>query len=223
MDSSRIKNAPQSFDRLSRCYRALEYLAFGRDLERARFSLLPHLKKCRRILILGEGDGRCLAKLVAIAPHAQIDCLDLSASMLARAKHRLGSSAPQINFQQADILTAELPVQHYDAVVTCFFLDCFTHEQVSGIITKISQSLRPNALWLWSDFALPPRGLPRMRAQIWLTTLYAFFRWQTKLSARELSATESLIQQRGFHKIAETTYQWGLIRNAVYRITTTGA
>jgi len=212
--------AAQNFDRLARCYRALEYLAFGRDLERARLSLLPHLKDCRRILVLGEGDGRCLKKLIAIAPDAQIDCLDISDAMLARAEARLCSTPHHVTFQLADILTTELPAQRYDAVITCFFLDCFTHEQASGIITKISQSLLPNALWLWADFALPDHGLARIRAKIWITTLYAFFRWQTKLAARDLPESELLMQKQGYQKVAESTYQWGLLRNGVYRITT---
>lgn len=214
-----MSDSTQNFDRLARCYRTLEYLAFGRDLERARFSLLPHLKECRSILILGEGDGRCLEKLVAITPDVQIDCLDLSAAMLARAEECLGATPHHVTFQQANILATELPVQNYDAVITCFFLDCFTNQQVSEIITKISQSLRPNALWLWADFALPDYGFSRVRAKIWLAILYAFFRWQTKLPARALPESELLIQKHGYQKVAETTYQWGLIRNSVYRIT----
>ena len=208
---------PQNFDRLARYYCALEYLAFGRDLECARLSLLPHLKECRRILVLGEGDGRCLEKLIAIAPDAQIDCLDISKAMLARAEARLRSTPHHVTFQQADILTTELPVQHYDAVITCFFLDCFTPKQVSGIITKISQSLLPNALWLWADFALPDHGLARIRAKIWLTTLYAFFRWTTNLEARSLPPSEQFVTAASFRILHQYTHQWGLVRSAVFK------
>ena len=214
-----MSRSPRSFDRLAPCYRVLEYLAFGRDLERARFSLLSHLKDCRRILVLGEGDGRCLEKLVAITPDAQIDCLDLSAAMLARAEARLHETPHQVNFQQADILVAELPAHHYDAVITNFLLDCFTNQQAAELISKISLSLRPDALWLWADFALPHRGLARLRAKVWLAMLYRFFRWQTNLAARELPNSEALIHQHGFHPVAHAAFQWGLLRSSVYRNT----
>ena len=62
------------FDRLARSYRTLELLAFGRDLERARFAWLPALADRKSILVLGEGDGRCLARLAALAPAARIHC-----------------------------------------------------------------------------------------------------------------------------------------------------
>lgn len=214
-----MSRSQRNFDRLAPCYRALEYMAFGRDLERARFSLLSHTKDCRRILILGEGDGRCLEKLVAIAPEAQIDCHDISAAMLARAKERLRETPHQVNFIQTDILSYELPAQSYDAVITCFFLDCFTNQQASELISKISQSLRPDALWLWADFALPPRGLARLRAKIWLAILYIFFRWQTDLSARELPDSENLIHKLGVREVTHATFQWGLLRSSVYRNT----
>lgn len=214
-----MSHSPRNFDRLARWYRALEYLALGHDLERARFALLAHLQDCRHILILGEGDGRCLEKLVALAPNARIDCHDRSEAMLACARKRLRGKPHQVTFHQTDILTDEFPEQHYDAVITCFFLDCFTPPQASEIIAKVSRSLRSGAHWLWADFALPPQGLARVRAKIWLAMLYRFFRWQTDLSARELPESEAMILDHGFQEVAHTTLQWGLLRSSVYRLT----
>src|SRR5580693_5673615 len=106
----------RNFDRLAPIYRVLEYGAFGHDLERARFCFLEKLRDCRTILVLGEGDGRCLEQLVRAAPDAHIDCLDLSPAMLARAEARLPAEAgTRVTFRQADLLTASLPDKNYDA------------------------------------------------------------------------------------------------------------
>jgi ubiquinone/menaquinone biosynthesis C-methylase UbiE len=208
---------PRGFDRLARIYRVLEYGAFGRDLERARFCFLEKLRDCRAILVLGEGDGRCLEQLVRVAPAAHIDCLDLSSGMLARAEARLPATArARVTFRQADLLTAALPEKNYDAVVTLFFLDCFTTEQTADIVHRITASLRPGARWLWADFALPPRGLARLRARVWLAVLYAFFRWQTALSARALPPAEELIAAAGFTREAERVFQRALVRSTVF-------
>jgi ubiquinone/menaquinone biosynthesis C-methylase UbiE len=208
---------PHSFDRLARIYRPLEYGAFGRDLERARFCFLKKLRDCHAILVLGEGDGRCLEQLVRAAPDAQVDCLDFSPAMLARAEARLPADArARVTFRPADLLTAVLPDKNYDAVVTLFFLDCFTAEQTTEIVHRIAASLRPGARWLWADFALPPRGPARLRARLWLAVLYAFFRWQTTLSARVLPPAEELIAAAGFAREAEQVFQWGLVRSVVF-------
>lgn len=207
----------RSFDRLAGIYRALEYLAFGRDLERARFCFLEKLRACRHILVLGEGDGRCLARLIRAAPAARIDCLDLSPAMLAQAAARLPPEARErVTFRCADLLAAELPPARYDAVVTLFFLDCFTPEQTADIVRRIAASLQPGASWLWADFTLPPHGLARLRARAWLALLYTFFRWQTGLPARMLPPAEELIAAAGFACRDRREFQRGLVRSAFF-------
>lgn len=209
----------RSFDRLAGIYRVLEYAAFGRDLERARFAHLDRLRECRSILVLGEGDGRCLERLVSAAPSAHIDCLDLSSAMLARAARRLAGreAATRVDFRQADLLTESLPQGNYDAVVTFFFLDCFTAVQAESVMARIKTSLQPGALWLWADFSLPDRGMARWRARVWLALLYAYFRWQTGLAARELPPVESFFTKHNFRRTACRTSQWKLLRSEVWK------
>ena len=180
---------------------------------------MPKRNDLRSILILGEGDGRCLERLVRIAPHARIHCLDASAAMLAKARARiarLGAEA-RITFQQADARTAALPELTYDAVVTLFFLDCFTPEELGPLVDRIARSLQPGAAWLFADFAIPLRGWTRWRARLWLTLLYGFFRWRTNLGARQLPPSEPRIAAVGFVESAATVRQAGLLRTALFK------
>lgn len=211
-------SAPANFDRLARIYRALEFVAFGRDLERARFCLLDRLAGCESILVLGEGDGRCLARLVHAAPRARIHCLDGSAAMLARARERLAGSGAEarVTFTQADLRTEEFPAQACDAVVTLFFLDCFDAATTAAIVARVARALRPGARWLFADFAIPPRGYRRWRARLWLTLLYGFFRWETGLGTRALPPSESLIRSAGFVPVETRERQLGLIRTVFF-------
>ena len=211
-----MKAAPGNYNRLARVYRALEYAAFGRDLERARFTLLPALADCRRILIIGEGDGRFLQRLLQLNPLAQVDCVDLSPAMLDRARARLGADAGRVTFQAADIRTAALPPDRYDAAVTCFVLDCFSAEDCAGVIARLVPALQANALWLWADFAVPAAGPTRWRARAWLAVLYAFFRWETGLAVRALPPAEALIEAAGFTPLADVTLQGGLLRSVLF-------
>jgi ubiquinone/menaquinone biosynthesis C-methylase UbiE len=209
---------PPNFDRLAGGYRALEFLAFGRDLERARTAYVDRLAGCRDILVLGEGDGRYLARLVQVAPAARIHCVDASAAMLARASARLSGTAARdrVTFEHTDAFSLRLAPERYDAVVTLFFLDCFPADQVAVLIDRVKTGLRPDARWAWADFAVPPRGWARWRAQATLPLLYAFFRWQTGLAARELPPAEEMLQGAGFRREAACEFQGGLLRSALF-------
>jgi cyclopropane fatty-acyl-phospholipid synthase-like methyltransferase len=205
------------FDGLASAYVWLERLAFGKDLENARFCHLDQLRGCQQVLVLGEGDGRFLARLVRQFPAMRIECMDASSAMLAKAEGRLSAEdRARVNFRQEDALLAEFGTDEYDAVVTLFFLDCFSAEEVAGLIGRIRTALRDDARWLWADFALPQRGWRRWRAQTWLRGLYFFFRIQTALTARQLPPSEVLLQAAGFVLCAEESFQAGLLRSAVW-------
>jgi ubiquinone/menaquinone biosynthesis C-methylase UbiE len=214
-----MSRAPQTFDRLARVYRGLEFLAFGRDLERARFCFLEHLRGAQNILVIGEGDGRFLERLAQIAPSARIECLDASAGMLARAAERIAGSeaASRVKFIHDDALQHDFGENRHDAVVTLFFLDCFTEAQVRGLVERIGRSLRPGGQWLFADFALPATGIARWRAKAWLGLLYTFFRWQTGIAARRLPPSEAILAAAGLQRVAAREWQHGLLRSAAYR------
>lgn len=214
------------FGRLARCYQALELLAFGRDLERARFEFLGRLAQSRDVLLLGEGDGRCARRLALLAPRARILCVDSSPGMIARASRRTaGPQGARVTFLCADALSFDPGSRTFDAVATLFFLDCFDEPGVASIAERVGPALRPGALWLFADFALPPRGLPRLRARAWLAFLYLFFRWGAGLRVSTLPRSEEILGRAGWRLAACREFQGGMVRSAVFHLPTraTGA
>jgi ubiquinone/menaquinone biosynthesis C-methylase UbiE len=213
-----MKGARSGFDRLPRFYRALELLAFGRDLERARFEFLGRLARSRDVLLLGEGDGRCAERLARVAPAARIICVDSSRGMIERASRRIADAgaAGQVTFECADALSLTLDPGSVDAVATLFFLDCFDEPGVASIVARMDAALRPGGMWLFADFAVPARGVARLRARAWLGVLYSFFRLAAGLRVSALPPSEDVLARAGWSRIACREFQRGLIRSAVY-------
>ena len=169
-----------NFDRIARPYRWLEYLSFGPMLERCRFYRIPQLagarRAPRRALVLGDGDGRFLARLLAANPHLHADVIDLSPAMLRLVESRAAAihAGNRIHIHHADALALNLSElrkcsasqrdtgQSYDCVITHFFIDCFSTAEVLTLAEKIRPHLAPNALWIISEFAIPsgPAALP---------------------------------------------------------------
>jgi ubiquinone/menaquinone biosynthesis C-methylase UbiE len=213
-----MKAAPTGFDWLARWYRALEFAAFGRDLERARFLHLGRLAGCRDVLLLGEGDGRCAERLARVAPGARIHCVDSSRGMIERASKRLAGAGAggRVTFECADIL--ELSPRHgsYDAVATLFVLDCLDEAEVASVVARLGVALRPGARWLFADFVLPPRGAARLRARAWLGLLYGFFRVAAGLRVSALPPSEEILERAGWDRAESSEYQSGMVRSSVY-------
>ncbi|HEY1848054.1 MAG TPA: class I SAM-dependent methyltransferase [Opitutaceae bacterium] len=205
------------FDGLSRVYRALEFAALGRGLERARFAHVAALSGCREVLLLGDGDGRFAQKLAEVAPRARITSVDSSAGMLAESARRNASAASRIRFVHSDALAFQAAEGSFDGAAALFFLDCFPAAKVEALAESVGRWLRPDAPLLYADFAVPPRGLPRLQARACLSVLYPFFRWQAGIEAQELPPSEEILMACGWRTQAEASFRGGMLRSAVLR------
>ena len=117
-----------------------------------------------------------------------------------------------MKFHHADFLQWVPQQQPYDLVVTHFFLDCFDRDRLSHVITKLAQAAAPKSRWLVTDFAIPPKGLRRVHAKIWLRMMYSFFRAVADLKAHELVDPSSFIQDTGFQLRQEIAGRLGLVK-----------
>jgi ubiquinone/menaquinone biosynthesis C-methylase UbiE len=193
-------------DRIARCYRWLEYAGFGRALEHRREAFLADVATARRVLVLGDGDGRALAALLAAAPGAMIDYVDLSARMLEIARARAGSV--RVGYRHDDALTMPLPSAEYDLIVTHFFLDCFDADDQRRLVARVIRAATPEARWLVSEFRKP--GLL-------VQTLYLFFRAATGLETRRLVDHHPLFNRHGF-RLGRSESAWrGLLASELWQ------
>lgn len=196
-------------DAIARCYRWLEYLTFGRALERRRREYLDEVADARSVLILGDGDGRFTAEFVKRNREAIVDSVDLSPRMLALAKRRTGD-ARRLHFWRGDAIVIELP-QKYDLIVSHFFLDCFMEGDLDLLVTRVSDAARPNARWLVSEFCLPSGGMRRFGARLLIRAMYWAFQIATGLKANRLPGYSTLFTQHGFRRVRHVSATGGLL------------
>jgi len=205
-----------SFDRLAPHYEWMERGLAGQKLQRARTVWLDALEGRARILSVGEGHGRFAAACVARFPEAKLTCMDASGGMLRQARRRLGAHAARVQWLVGDVLAGE-PAGPFDAIVTCFFLDCFPPDTLPTVVARLAQATAPGAPWLVADFALPSRGPARLRAAAVHGLMYAFFRRAAGLSARRLTPPDDLLRAHGFQLEARREFEWGLLRSDLWR------
>ena len=209
------RGAP-NFDFVAHPYRWLEYLTFGSALERCRNHFLPRLLDRKQALILGDGDGRFLAALLAANPQVEADAIDTSATMLHLLSKRCEASASRVQTHHTSALTFT-PSGSYDLVVTHFFLDCLTQCDLEALIARITPTLAPGGVWLISDFRIPS-GSMRLPARVIVRTLYLAFRIFTGLRTTHLPDHAASMAKAGLTRIAHHPSLAGLLVSELWQI-----
>jgi len=207
-----------NFDPVARQYQWLEYITFGPWLTRCRTAQIPHLTRPRQALLLGDGDGRFLLKLLKINPGLHADVLDSSPSMLAilnrRVRHHGGEN---VRLHLADALQWE-PIAHYDLIVSHFFLDCFSSHQLEQLFDRVLPHALPGAQWVVSEFAVPRNPLIAFLARGITASLYWAFGLLAGLQVRSLPDYAASMRRRGLLLTHERRFLAGLLRSELWTL-----
>jgi SAM-dependent methyltransferase len=204
-----------NFDYIARPYRWLEYLTLGTALTRCRNTFLAQLGDRRHALVLGDGDGRFLARLLSANSRLYADAVDISPAMLrllARRAHAAHpTAATRLRTFQTSALNFDAPSEiPYDLVVTHFFLDCFTRSELDLLVRRLRSHLAPGALWVLSDFRIP-HGPLRWPARALIRSLYCAFRILTGLRTDRLPDYTATLTSAGFVRTARQLSFGGIL------------
>lgn len=193
----------------------MEYASFGPLLHRTRLHFLPQLASARRVLVLGDGDGRFSVDLLRAIPQARVVALDASHGMLQQLRARADAAgvANRLTTVHGNALTA-LPEASFDVICTHFLLDCLEQDDVRKLVREVRQR-SPRAAWVVSEFALP-NGVARWPAWMIVRFLYAAFGLLTGLRVRRLPDHAKAVQQHGYSLRAAQPRLYGLLRSELW-------
>jgi SAM-dependent methyltransferase len=208
-----------NFDRIARPYRWLEYFSFGPWLARCRSNQLPHLMQAHHALVLGDGDGRFLAQLLAVNPTLTADVVDSSPAMLRLLEHRTRPFNKRVRLHTVDALRW-IPIEPYDLIVSHFFLDCFFPEELEPLLDRVLPHALPGAQWVVSEFAIPRNPLAAFLARTLIGLLYKMFALLTGLRVRELPDYSAALRRRGLLLRHHHRYLAGLLCSQLWTLPT---
>jgi cyclopropane fatty-acyl-phospholipid synthase-like methyltransferase len=209
-----------SCERLASSYELLEHLSFGNSLEQQRFAFLEQTKAAKRALECGGGDGRFLARLLAVNADVHVDFVDLSPRMVAIAERRVermgGTFRRRVRFWTGDVRRFEGRPEGYDLIATHFFLDWFTEEQLMGIVTRLASWRAANVRWLVSDFCEAEQRFCRLWTHTVIRTLYAGFRVATGLQVNRMPNYMAALSKQRFTPRFQKSALGGLLHSSVW-------
>lgn len=211
-----MRPAPD-FDRLAGAYRWMEAATFGSALWRCRTAFRDRLRSRSNALVLGDGDGRFTALLLRESSRVRVDAADASRAMLDALVQRAGSEhGERLRTWQADIRSWSPPHPPYDLVVTHFFLDCLTTGEVRALAGRIGGLVTPSALWIVSEFAVPPGRFGALVARPLVWSLYRAFRLLTGLGVGSLPDHPRALAEAGFVLAGRRRRLGGLLLSEIW-------
>jgi SAM-dependent methyltransferase len=206
-----------NFNRLARLYRWMEYASFGPWLWWCRCAFAGELNGSRHGAILGDGDGRFTARLLAANPQIKIDAVDASHAMLRLLARRAGPNADRVHAHCADVRAWRPRTGEYDLIATHFFLDCLTTDEVRELAKKMRAAAAPGARWVVSEFAEPANWYGRSIARPIVRLLYEAFGVLTGLRVRALPDYRQALREAGFALEKRRAWLGGLLVSELWR------
>lgn len=204
------------FDHLAPFYRWMEMASFGPFLQWCRCAWLQRIAGCRRALVIGDGDGRFTARLLQRNPNVTLDAVDASPAMLAALVRRCGADSHRIATHLADARSWQPAAGRYDLIVTHFFLDCLTGEEMRSLAANIRCVAGYGTLWVVSEFAVPKGVFGRLIAAPLVAFLYLAFGWLTGLRVRGLPDHISALSAAGFVLAQRRKWLGGLLVSEIW-------
>jgi hypothetical protein len=141
--------------------------------------------------------------------------VDASARMLEIAANKMTSK--RVEFVLADLLLWDPPIEKFDLIVTNFFLDCFSQDELAVVIAILGEMATPDASWLLADFQVAAGKVAGLRSRAILAMLYVFFRVVCGLKARELVPPDPAMRKAGFALHRRQTHDWVLLKSEWWR------
>jgi hypothetical protein len=191
-------NRPPHFGRLTGVYRWMEMAAFGRALWRCRCRFLDELHDCRTAIVLGDGDGRFTRRLLEGNPKLHVEAIDASNAMLQSLLLNAGVHRHRVGVHHADARRWQPGDEPFDLIVTHFFLDCLTTEEVAALAERLRPHTSGQTRWVVSEFAVPEGWFGRLVAYPLVTGLYLAFGLLTGLRIRRLPLHHDALSKAGF-------------------------
>jgi len=206
-----------NFNRVAPYFERLEKIVFRDQMQKCRTAFLSNLPALNKIAVIGEGDGRFLLELLKYSDCPEVHYIDSSQTMLDLAHRRLQThipgDLPRVKFYRCDLTSENLPASDYDLVATNYFLDVFNEVTLKQCISKIANSCREDAIWLYADFQITGERLRKLRTAAWLKIMYLFFKIAARIQTQVLVDPASCLESHGFKLVHQAEFNRGLMRS----------
>ncbi|MEQ8573860.1 MAG: class I SAM-dependent methyltransferase, partial [Fulvivirga sp.] len=157
------------------------------------------------------GSGDILKELDKLEMRLSISYVELSSKMVELARSKQPFKNLEVAFINQNAQSIDLPKA--DIVITNYFLDVFTLENLSMIMKKIDLALNDSGIWFCTDF----RKTNSFFKNALIKLMYLFFKIFSQLEGTKLQDFEGQFEALGYKKIDTKFYFGKMIESCAYQ------
>ncbi|MCB9263307.1 MAG: class I SAM-dependent methyltransferase [Flavobacteriales bacterium] len=168
------------------------------------------IKPTDNVLIVGGGTGKILPYL---SSKNIIDYVEKSPKMISIAKKK--SIGKNVAFHTMDFRNFTSQKQ-YEVVVSNFFLDLFTPQEIAQFAKQIHSILAPKGIWLVADFSATNQ-LKTIKQKCLLKATIIFFNIFARHKLNQVFDIQKIVQHSDFKVIKTTKLNNGMVFASVFK------
>lgn len=204
-----------NYDSIADYYDVLSRMVFFRTQVKAQIQQLAAIPANSTILIAGGGTGWILEEIAKVhSSGLKITYVEISSKMLGRSKKRevKGNTVEYVHAAMEDFK----PSGFYDVLITAFFFDNFSADNVGLIFKQLNALLKPGGIWLFADFYYTEKSGKRWQLLL-LKSMYLFFSKISSVEAKTLINTEHFFEEQSYAIVKINFYYGSFIKAVIYQ------
>ena len=201
----------RNYDNIAFFYDRLAGAVYGKSLIAAQQYLVKYIPANANVLIIGGGTGWILEEIANVhSSGLYITYIDASAKMIALAQKRdVGEN--RIKFIARPIQALEKGTV-YDVILTPFFFDNFTNQNLKKIFSSVHSCTSPKGIWLYCDF----QNTDIFWQKKILKIMYLFFKVSCGIEADRLPDADACFSEYGYRSKEQKLFMSGFVKSVVY-------
>lgn len=210
----------KGFNTIAPFYNVVSTIASFNKIHESQIWLLSKRMKFSKVLIMGGGDGKFLLEAMKQGLSDQYCFIDISDAMIKLAQckieKQLSNSTSSVVFICGSY--QEIPKnQKFDLIVTPYFLDCFSDDELLLVVAKLHSQLTIEGTWFLTDFNIPKDSFRSFIFKNIIQLLYGIINLFCDLGINRLPDFNMEFCKYEFTIIHEKYFLGGLLVGRIYK------
>lgn len=210
----------KGFNTIAPFYNVASTIGSFNQIHKSQIWLLSKGMKFSKVLIIGGGDGKFLLEAVKQGLAEQYYYIDISDVMIKLAKNKIENQSA-ISLGSVVFICGsyqDIPKNEtFDLIVTPYFLDCFSPDELTIVIARLYSQLTIKGTWFFADFNVPKDSFRSFIFNNIIQLLYEIFNFFCDWGLNRLPDFNKEFDKYNFTLLDEKYFLGGLLVGRIYK------